>query len=582
MTQPKRIVFFLCLLLTQLPGSSQEAISNARGIELGYPQDYFRSPVDIPIYLSGTYGEPRTTHFHAGIDIKTQQVEGKNILAIADGYVSRIKVSPYGYGRALYITHPNGFVSVYGHLKKFDDAVEEYVKDQQYLEESFYIDVYPDSTLFTFSKGDVIALSGNTGSSGGPHLHFEIRDEITEDPINPLLFGFDVKDNLNPTCLNLALYAMDESRFITEPKHFALTNYGSVLKPFTDVKAVNSSKVGIAVHTYDQLNGASNKNGIYSIKTYHNDELIYTYEMDRFHFDQSKCVHDHTDYTARKTLGRTYHKCFINIGNVLPTYEHAGSRGLIDISESGSNHIRIEVGDVHGNIRTIEFDLMHDPKASLFSSGTLYFTKILYPLDSNYYEGNGLNAAFPVGSLFDTTYFNHSTETNSKSSIYSDIHMVHDEKATAFQPFNISITPTDIPYGREEKMILAYKSSKGSISSMGGNWNGETVSTSSRLFGKYYITSDETPPAIQALNISEGKNMQWESNIRFKITDNLSGISEYNAWVDGKWILMEYDPRKAQIWYTFDGRIEQGDHELVLEVQDERGNKATYTANFKR
>ena len=150
-----------------------------------YPQDYFQSPLEIPLILSGTFAELRSNHFHSGLDIKTQQQSGLKVMAAASGFVSRIKVSHFGYGKALYITHPNGYTTVYAHLQNFNPEIDAYIKHRQYKNESYEIELFPKAGELLVNNGDIVAYSGNTGGSGGPHLHFEIRNK-QEHPMNPM------------------------------------------------------------------------------------------------------------------------------------------------------------------------------------------------------------------------------------------------------------------------------------------------------------------------------------------------------------------------------------------------------------
>jgi hypothetical protein len=270
-----------------------------------YPKDYFRSPLDIPLFLAGNFGELRPNHFHAGIDIKTESVEGKNIYAAAEGYVSRIKIATNGYGKVIYITHPNGYVTTYAHLQRFSDKIEEYVKKQQYHKEKFEIELFPGKKQLPVEKGEVIALSGNTGGSGGPHLHFEIRDEKTEIAINPLLFGFDIKDDIKPVIKNIAIYPLNDSSYVNgvnKEKYIDLAGsegkYRITGGPYTV-----SGEIGFSVEANDYLNGSSNKCGLFSVELLLDSNRIYYHEIEQIAFSESRYINSHVDYKKARETG---------------------------------------------------------------------------------------------------------------------------------------------------------------------------------------------------------------------------------------------------------------------------------------
>ena len=253
-----------------------------------HPKDYFRSPLDIPLILSGTFGELRSNHFHAGIDLKTKGQSGLNVYAIADGYVSRIKVSPWGYGKAIYITHYNGYTSVYAHLMRYTGAIQDYVIDQQYLQKSYDIELFPDSLELKVQKGQIIGLSGNTGSSAAPHLHFEIRNSQNQYPQNGLQFGFDIKDDIPPIIKELKLYRQSKKTQINGNNHdIILETKGENGLYMLDQNIEVSGPFSIGLNTYDLLNFASNKNGVFSIDVFVDSSLIYSHKMEEFGF------HDH-------------------------------------------------------------------------------------------------------------------------------------------------------------------------------------------------------------------------------------------------------------------------------------------------
>jgi len=277
--------------------------------EKNYPQDYFRSPVDHDIKLSGTFGELRPNHFHAGIDIKAQMGKtGQNIFAVADGIVSRINIKSSGYGNALYIDHPNGYTSVYAHLEKFPKHIAEYMKEQQYDTHTSEIEHYPSAGMFSFQKGDIIGTLGMSGRSYGPHLHFEIRDTESEIPINPLLFGFSIDDKVRPDLRSVKLYGLDDQMCELESKQYTLRKRGSSYKPSKDTLMMKSSEVGVALKAYDQMTGVSNLNGIYALEMYVDDSIHFQFTMDKISFDETRYINAHMDYAEREVKKSYYNR----------------------------------------------------------------------------------------------------------------------------------------------------------------------------------------------------------------------------------------------------------------------------------
>ncbi len=318
-----------------------------------YPQDYFMNPLDITTVLSGTFGELRNNHFHSGLDIKTQQVEGMKVYAVADGYVSRIKIAHYGYGKALYVTHPNGYVSVYAHLQKLAPKLETYLKTIQYERGTYEIELFPQADELLVNQGDIIAFSGNTGSSGGPHLHFEIRDNL-ERPINPLLFGIDVKDTKPPTIQKLYAYPKDVNSFIngknerTELRLIPRGNASFEVEPLTAYGAI-----GFGISTYDQQDLAANKNGVSNITTTVNGIKNFEIDFKRFSFDETSHLNRLVDYEFYKTKRSFIKKLFVEPNNPLTMFKDVIDDGYIKVEDSINSIYKIDVSDFQGNTSTV-------------------------------------------------------------------------------------------------------------------------------------------------------------------------------------------------------------------------------------
>ena len=314
------------------------------------PKDYFTKPLEIPLLLSGTFGELRTNHFHAGLDIKTQKVEGHKVLSSADGYVSRINVSLWGYGNALYVTHPNGYTTVYGHLQKFSPEIDAYVRKMQYEKESFSIRLYPKPNELIVKQGEVIALSGNSGSSGGPHLHYEIRD-VKSNILNPMLFGINVPDHKNPTIQNAFAYSKNENSQVNQSSNnvqlvFSRQYDGDLLA--NTIYA--HGEIGFGINAYDRLDGALNRNGLYSFEMTVNGEKVFQFTVNKFSFDESRFINSYIDYERLVNLKQRVQKCFVNHDmNNLSLYKTLDNKGFVNVKDSLEYTVSIIAKDFEGN-----------------------------------------------------------------------------------------------------------------------------------------------------------------------------------------------------------------------------------------
>lgn len=544
-------------------------------------ENYFRSPVDIGVLLSGTFGEPRATHFHAGIDIKTEGVEGKKIYAVADGYVSRLKVSPSGYGNVIYITHPNGYVSVYAHLQKFSPEVARFAREKQFEQKSFEIDLEKISPqLLPVKKGDVIALSGNSGSSGGPHLHFEIRD--TSDKVyNPLLFGFDkfFKDNIAPSIASLVVYNQDSDRHFTDSKMLTLTSLGGNSFKVSTPVVVNRKTIGLGVQTSDQQNNTHHKNGIYELRLLVDDKPVYHFKMNEFTFNTNRSVFIHCDYKRRVASNQIIHKCFREKGNPLNAYLLLLNNGLITLSESGSSKVTIEILDFHKNTSTITLELVYEEKSGFFKEQKTEYTEFFAFDKRNTVRREKIEVQFPKETFFDDVYFHFKSEE--KTSSYSDWYYLHHHFTPVWNYFDIRIKLNNYDEKLTDKYLIVYKNSKGGIVSAGGTFEEGYIAARSRSLGLHYVAVDTTAPLITLQNIYNNKVMTNLKSITLKTTDNLSGIKEYNAFVNGEWVLLEYDAKSNNFVYHFDENVLKGDNLFEVIISDARNNASSVSVNFK-
>ncbi len=570
----RHIIIYTCLFLL---------LSSFTGIRKSYPQDYFRSPVDFPLRLSGTFGELRPNHLHAGIDIKAKDGKtGQALRAVADGYISRIKVTPGGYGKVLYINHPNGYTSVYAHLQKFAKEVEDYVKQQQYKKQSFEIDVYPQANAFAFKKGERIGRLGMSGRTYGPHLHFEIRETASQKPVNPLLFGIDVEDTRAPSLRQLKVYHLNDKLESIRAKEYSLVKKRGRFGIKGDTLRIGAWRVGFALKAYDLMNGVSNLNGIYALKMLQDDQPVHSFEMESFSFSESRYINAHLDYAEQVAEKSYYNRCFRLPGNRLSIYHDLVNQGAIKLHKGKASKITMIASDLAGNESTLEFWVRRAEVPEAAQRAYNYFL----PYDEeSVIENNNLRVHFPKGTFYEHTYLKYSTSRDKSFGVYSPVHHIQDFKTPVHKAYTISIKPEGLPAQLKDKAFIAYCQADGKLQSCGGKWKDGYLSARTNDLGDFSVLLDTLPP--QVIPIRYQRNMKGFSSMTFKVTDQYpttrftDGLS-YRGEVDGQWVLFEFDAKKDLLIHHFDGKIGAGTHELRLLVTDDRGNETELIRSFVR
>lgn len=547
-----------------------------------YPQLYFRSPIDDKILLSGTFGELRSNHFHSGIDIKTGGVSGKNIYAVADGYISRINISPNGFGKALYIIHPNGYTSVYGHLSGFTKEVHDFVRQEQYKREVFALNLYPDKNQFVIQKGQIIALSGNSGGSNGPHLHFEIRDSRTEMPINPLLFGFDIKDFTRPKITGFKLYPMNglsKINHVNEELKMKVGGWGLLHHVINDTIFV-SGDIGFGIQTHDLLNGANNRNGVYAIKLTLDSTLIYMHHLETFSFAETNYINSLIDYAQYVDTKQRYQRSIHDPGNKLSIYDSISNAGMINFSDSLYHNLTYEIKDVHGNIAILNCVLKSTAADSRPNIADTSSVQNWFIFDKQNEFGNEMvKLEFRSGTFYKSFEFNYST-TESPINSYAKLHQIHNNKIPLHKTYKLKIKADNLSANLQDKAIII-EIDKDEINAVGGNYKDGFIVSSVRNFGNFTIVVDTIKPTIKALNIHNKKNISDYKFIIFEIVDELSGINSIRATINDKWILMDFDPKNERLVYEIDSLLEKGWNDFRLEVKDEKNNMAVFKAQIE-
>ena len=540
----------------------------------------FRSPLQIPLVLAGTFGELRSNHFHSGIDIKTKGVEGYPIIAIDDGYISRVKVKPGGYGKALYLTHSNGFVSVYAHLRNFHDSIDDYLLNKQYENRSYSMDLFPLRDDFLFNQGDTIAWSGNSGSSSGPHLHFEIRDTKTQEIINPLLFGFKTKDTSPPVIKNLFVYPLDSTSNINGENDTLMipiqsTDDNSYF--LVDQSIIVDGPIGFAIEVYDCFDNAPNKNGVYSLELFIDSGLIYKHDMDRFSFSETRYINSLMDYHANKLFGFRPQKSFLDSNNKLSIYKFMKDRGHLFFDVNASHHAIYRVRDLAGNSSMLEFNFTTDTSLQqVYKSkhGTFFsFGK------ENSFQKNDFQLRIPKYSLYNDLYFSYSTEPSSDEFI-CDIHKIHNEDTPLHLSYSISLDVSITDEELRDKAVICRLENKENLSCLSSQWKGGFLTANSNSFGHYAALIDTMPPVIKKKSFSS--DLTNASLMSFEVEDELSGLASYNAFVDGTWVLFAYDQKNKIITHYFDGYISSGSHNLEIIVKDYVNNEKRLKLQFVR
>ncbi len=537
------------------------------------PVDYFKIPLKIPIALSGTFGELRSNHFHSGLDIKTQGKQGLNVYASAEGYVSRIKISSYGYGKALYIQHPNGYTTVYAHLKKFSPKIEAFVKAKQYEQEKYSIELFPSKQQLKVTSEEVIALSGNSGGSGGPHLHFEIRD-AQQRPMNPMLFGFDIKDTRRPLINTAWIYPLDDNAQINgnnKPYRLKITTQKDGTLKANSVKAFGN--VGIAVSSVDQQDAANNKNGYYLIESSVNGTKNFELEMKRFSFSETRYLNRMIDYEYFKNNKSRITKLFIEPNNPLSIYKDGN--GYINIEDSLSYNCSISIKDIKGNTKQLLIPITGKHIPNTDTQIVQAYEHYAYSDASFEYSNAFMSLNIPKGALYDDTPLKIKELVNNRIQIHKNTVPLHKYMSLSFSLANTT-NPKQSYIGR-----FYGDATKGTY--VGSKNNGERISARTRDFGSFGIFTDLKKPTVKPLNFSHNKWISNNKTLRVWINDKETGIKNYKATINGKFALMEYDyKKKLLVHYLEDGIYSSGKNDLKIYVEDNVGNNTIFETTFYR
>lgn len=608
---------------------------------VGYPHHYFRDPLAIPMRLAANFGELRPGHYHMGLDIRTQHRENLPVFAAADGYIARVSVAPFGFGQAIYINHPNGYTTVYGHLNRFFPALAAYIHKEQYRHQSWQINLELPPSMFPVKKGEQIAWSGNTGGSQGPHLHFEIRRTVDDVNLNPLLFGLPVPDNTAPTILRLAWYDRSRSTYEQSPHllpvHKPASHSRAVYTLNPSLLVVPASRISFALSAFDTQSGSTNPNGIFEADLFADDRPVIGFQMNRISYDHTQNINGHIDYKTRFTGGPFLQHLSFLPGYPLPSIYSvlkstggpadpaailaAGSHpadGVLDIGDGRPHTIRIEVRDPYGNTSTLAFRVQYragftpadhpatPPDAKRFYPGMVDGLEVpgcaFYLGEKSLYDsvtigstvagypGSGRKPAKPASS----------GRTDTGASLpggVSPVFAIGEPWIPLLEPMLVRMQYTDAlpqhPLANDNPassldhiVMVCFNGADKDVQRP--EWRQGWASAHFREFGDFQLVEDKTPPVITIPGIAEDADLSKATRIKVLVKDNLSGIEKFTAELDpptpdshGQWLCFNNDKERAYI-YTFDEKCPPGHHLLRITAQDIAGNTAIRELRFTR
>lgn len=557
-----------------------------------YPQTQFLQPINRDLSISGNFAEPRANHFHSGIDLRIGEREGEKVYSPEEGEVSRIKIQAFGGGKNLYIRHTNGYTTVYMHLQKFSDKIEKYVKDYQYEKKTYEFDLQIPKGKLKLKKGELIAYAGNTGSSGGPHLHYEIRNTKTENIINPQLFGLEIKDTIAPNIISLLIspegdYSRVEGMHekqtykIIKPDTLTTTSLTSPIqnskkqiKQYDTINVTNQVSLGIVA--FDKSENSTSRNGIYSYNLKIDDNLFWQFKIDEFSFSDSRYVNACIDYEIYTKTSERYLITKKLPNNQFQNFYNCEDGGIITMEPNAIKKIEYELQDFKQNTTTFTFYLHSTPSfpSSLHSPQQIP-THIFQWDKDNKIVDDQIQIIVPKNSLYDNTPINYSKQIDTLT-LFPILQILspsplHNNMTLQIQiPQHIKDNPKLI-----KKLIVASLEGKYTMS-IGGKIETGNIIAKTKNFGTYTLRIDTIAPTITPKNFKSNKKISTkQTTLTLTIRDNLSAIAKYNAYINNKWVLMEYDGKSSTLIYNIDPKeLNQKTNTLKVEIEDNVGNKS--------
>lgn len=572
------VLVIVCVIVSTLTSFAPVASKHVQHPDpKSYPQGYFRNPLGIPMTLAANFGELRPNHFHMGFDIRTNQVENMPVFAAASGYVSKVKIEKAGFGRAIYIAHPNGYTTLYAHLNNFYPALNEYVKSKQYEAEQWEQEITFEPSQFPVEKGQFIAYSGNTGGSAGPHLHFEIRDTKTERNYNPALFGFYGSDNIPPFIYRLYWYDRRYSTYQTAPKAISIRGSAGRYASTNDVVGLSSPRLSFGIAAEDKSNTSPFRYGIYAASIAVDDTLRCSFLLNDISYDDTRYINGSIDYKTKMSSGSWIQHLSKLPGNYSTIFNDDGD-GVIELYDTLIHSAEILVKDASGNTSTLRFRFRWEPKLTEEMSFTANSIS-LAPNKENIVSDTDYVAAFSSKAFYDTLPFVHREEPANDTRTVSAIHYLHDYKVPVHDSYSIRLRPTvTIDDNLKDKVVMQLKTYH-KRDAVKGSWVNDWYEARFRDFGSVRLLIDTIPPTVRLSGWKNGGVVRGKAMV-LMVTDDVGEIKSFKAFVDGQWLMFS---RKNDLFiHAFDGRVTPGRHQLRVLAEDIAGNVAERTFTFIR
>ncbi len=545
-----------------------------------YPKNYFIYPVEARVSLAANFGELRPNHYHMGLDCRTDHVVNKHVVAAAGGYIARVTVEPFGYGQAIYINHPNGLTTVYGHLNRFFSALQKYVRRKQYEQQKWNVDLTIPPGMFPVKQGQFIAYSGSTGGSTGPHTHFEIRDTKTNKVLNEMLFGLPIPDKVPPTIVRLAMYDRTKSTYSQSPELFSLKKVNGDYTTSENIIPVHSDKISFGISAYDRQSGSNNPNGIYEAIIYLDGVPLSAFELDSISYAETRYVNAHVDYKTH-AAGGPYIEHLSRLPGYPPgVYKDINGDGVIELKDNQVHNVKVVVKDPYLNTSVLNFKIQKGSEEEVPKPVSNKESLEFQPNQVNVFENQNLQVYLPPATLYDSVQFSYSEKSTDAEDVYSPIHSVLSGLIPSEDYFTVRIKPNKrVPVNLEHKMLIK-QSWKGRSEVVKAISNGIWYQAKFNNFGDFELLADDVPPLIH-VDFHDGANISRYHTIVATPTDNNHEIKNFRAELDGKWLMFTNDKGRKYIYY-FDEHCPRGKHELKISVEDEAGNKTVKTYHFTR